>query len=169
MLKLNEKNQVNAKDIYDFVEVKTRFDMWVKRCIDYADLQENKDFCTVLGESTGGRPAKEFYFILDAAKEMCIVSATSKAKELRRWLIEISNQVQNSNLLSHTQILEIIRLVKIFAVYEFRKKATENNFKNFESNFNENKKYIYANFHKWRNEILNLGKEELEKRILDYF
>lgn len=168
MLKINENNQVNAKDIYAFVEVKTRFDMWIKRCINYADLQDKKDFCTVLSKSTGGRPALEYFFTIDAAKEVCIVSATEKAKELRRWLISIANKVENSELVNHKQVIEVIRLVKIFAVYEFRKKATELNLKNFENNFTGNKKYLHSAFHNWRNEILNLGREELEQRVLEY-
>lgn len=170
MIKINEQNQVNAKDIYSFAEVKTRFDMWLKRCIEYADLENGKDFCTVLTKSTGGRPATEYLFTIDAAKEVCIVSETKKAKELRRWLISLSNQVENATLVTHKQVLEVIKMVKIFSIYEFRKKALEKNLTHFiETNTFSNFENKFAKFHNWRNEVLHLGKEELEKRVLDYF
>lgn len=168
MIKINDKNLVDARDIYVFVEVKTPFNDWIKRCIDYADLQQNKDFYAILRESTGGRPRTDYLFTIEAAKEMCIVSATSKAKELRRWLIGLSQQKENFELITQEQIIAVIRMVKVFAIYEYRKKALEKNMDNFIKQFTQIDKNTYSKFHNWRNEALLLGKETLEKRIIDY-
>lgn len=170
MLRINENKMINAKDIYAFVEVKTVIWNWLKRCIDYADLKEGKDFLTVLEESTGGRRAKEYFFTIDAAKEICIVSATSKAKELRRWLIGLANEVETGVRLSHEQVIEIIRMIKIFSVYEFRKQALEKNKENYVQNATilNKKGNLYAQFNIWRNEALCLGREVLEQRVKEY-
>ena len=34
MVKINENNKINATDLYLFVEVKTEYYHWIKRCID---------------------------------------------------------------------------------------------------------------------------------------
>ena len=170
MLRINENKMINAKEIYSFVEVKTQFNKWIDRCIEYADLQKGTDFWTVLGKSTGGRPALEYFFTINAAKEICIVSATAKAKELRRWLIGLSNEVETGLRLSHEQVMEIIRMIKIFSVYEFRKQALEKNKENYVQNATilNKKGNLYAQFNIWRNEALNLGREVLEQRVKEY-
>ena len=38
---------------------------WIKRAIEKYGFEEDIDFCTVLGESTGGRPSKEYFATLD--------------------------------------------------------------------------------------------------------
>lgn len=175
MLKINENNRIDAKDIYSFVEVKTDFYHWIKRCIEQADLQIEKDFTSNLSESTGGRRSINYEFTIDAAKEICIVSATSKAKELRRWLIGLSNQVDTGVLVTHEQVIEVIRMIKVFAICEYRKKALNENAENFIKNvleihpeYMKNKGLLYGKFHAWRNEMLHTGKEELNERLKEY-
>jgi phage anti-repressor protein len=167
MIKINENNKVNAKDIYSFVEVKTRFNDWVRNCIDYADLQEGKDFILNLSKSTGGRPAIEYEFTLDAAKEVCIVSATSKAKELRRWLIGLSNQVENFDLLTHDQVVYLSILKGFFKYFENQKKYFKEHTDKY-ANEHINSKNAYAEFHIWRNKALEIDKEILDAKIKEY-
>jgi phage anti-repressor protein len=175
MLEINKNNRIDGIVIYNAVEVKTRYYDWIKRCIDYADLKEGNDFVCSIKPSTGGRNKTEYEFTINAAKEVCVVSATPKAKELRRWLIEISNQVENAGLISHKQVLDIVRMIKVFSIYEYRKLALEKNMKNYvenalmlKPNLGNRKGVLYADFHNWRNHVLSLGKEELHKRVLDY-
>ncbi|MFA5300373.1 MAG: antA/AntB antirepressor family protein [Lutibacter sp.] len=164
----------NAKDIYAFVEVKTPFNDWIRRCIEYADLSEDKDFYTNLRESIGGRRGTDYFFNSDATKEICIVSATNKAKELRRWLINLSNNRESGLLLNRQEFMNIFRMVKIFSIYEYRAMALEKNSSNYIKNailINPkfyNKDVLYSKFHIWRNEVLQTGKEVLKERLKEY-
>lgn len=175
MIKINDQKRVNAKDIYIFSEVKTQFNKWIRRCIEYADLEINKDFWTVVTKSTGGRPATEYYFTIDSAKEVCLVSETKKAKELRRWLIQLSNQVEDASLISREQVMGIVKMIKVFSIYEYRKLAMQKNAENFINNaisihpeYSKNRSLIYGKFHQWRNEVLQTGKEVLAERVKEY-
>lgn len=175
MIKINEQKKVNARDIYIYSEVKTQFNKWIKRCIEYADLEINKDFWAVVTKSTGGRPATEYYFTIDSAKEVCLISETKKAKELRRWLINLSNQVENAGLLSKEQVFEVMKMIKVFSIYEYRKLALQKNAENFINNaisihpeYSKNRSLIYGKFHQWRNEVLQTGKDVLSERIKEY-
>lgn len=86
------KNGVSAYDLYEYLEVKTRFSQWFNRRItDYGFIQ-GKDFVPFLGESTGGRPREDFILSIGTAKELSIVEKTSKGQEIRRYLIEVENK-----------------------------------------------------------------------------
>jgi phage anti-repressor protein len=176
MLKINANNMVSGLEIHKTIESKNkRFDIWVKRVIEYADLEPNKDFCTKVYESTGGRPFTDYEFTLDAAKEICLLEKNSKGKQVRKWLIQISNQVENAGLVSHKQVLEIVKMIKVFSVYEHRKLALTKNVENYVSNaliihpeYSKNTGLIYAKFHSWRNEVLKTGKDILSQRVKEY-
>lgn len=176
MLKINENNMVSGIEIHKTIESKNkRFDIWVKRVVEYADLQPNIDFCTKLCESTGGRRLTDYEFTLDAAKEICLLEKNAKGKEIRKWLIEISKQVETAGLVSHKQVLEIIKMIKVFSVYEHRKKALEKNSESYIKNaiatypeYAKKPKILYGKFHTWRNEVLLTGKDVLAKRVKEY-
>ena len=167
---------VSGLEIHKTIESKNkRFDIWVKRVIEYADLEPNKDFCTKVYESTGGRPFTDYEFTLDAAKEICLLEKNSKGKQVRKWLIQISNQVENAGLVSHKQVLEIVKMIKVFSVYEHRKLALTKNVENYVSNaliihpeYSKNTGLLYAKFHAWRNEVLKTGKDVLSQRVKEY-
>ena len=132
MLKINANNMVSGLEIHRTIESKNkRFDIWVKRVIQYADLEPIKDFCTKVYESTGGRPFTDYEFTIDAAKEICLLEKNEKGKQVRKWLISLSNQVESAKLLSPKQVLEIMKMIKIFSVYEHRKMAINKNLTNY--------------------------------------
>jgi anti-repressor protein len=49
-----ERPTVSGRELHTFLEVETRYDMWFGRMCEYG-FRDNKDFCTILGESIGGR------------------------------------------------------------------------------------------------------------------
>ncbi|MGJ1431587.1 antA/AntB antirepressor family protein [Sphingobacterium spiritivorum] len=54
---------VSARELYEFLEVKTDFTDWCKRMFDYG-FEEDKDFTSILRKSTGGRPSVDFALAL---------------------------------------------------------------------------------------------------------
>lgn len=96
-------NSVNAREIHSYLEVKTRFDMWINRAISKYDFKENIDFCTILGESSGGRKATEYIVAMDMAKELAMLEDNPKGKETRKYFIEVEKR-QNRALTVSEQI-----------------------------------------------------------------
>ena len=53
----------------------------------------NLDFCTVLSESSGGRPSTEYHVSIDMAKELSMVERNAKGKEVRQYFIQRDKQL----------------------------------------------------------------------------
>lgn len=166
MLKIKENNKINASEIYSYVGVKTPMRIWIKRCIEIADLKQGMDFSTFLYESSGGRKPIEYEFTIDAAKEICIVSATSKAKELRRWLIELSNQKENLDLLTHDQILYLRYLESFYKFVDKQKEVGKEHLDKYVKDHHT--RNPYSDFHIWRNKLLSIEKIDIEKMVMGF-
>ena len=67
-----ELNSVNARDIHNYLQVKTRFNDWINRAITKYDFKENIDFYSFLSK-TSGRPEKEYIVTIDMAKELAML------------------------------------------------------------------------------------------------
>lgn len=103
-------NSVNARDIHEFLEVKTRFDMWIQRAIEKYDFKANIDFCTILGESSGGRKATDYIVTLDMAKELSMLENNSKGREIRKYFIKIEKKhITSLELNSNSKELEFYK------------------------------------------------------------
>lgn len=84
-------NSVNAKELHNFIQSKSRFNDWIKNRITKYGFTENQDYIIVT-TSTGGRPSKEYYITLDMAKELSMVENNEKGREARRWFIAVEKQ-----------------------------------------------------------------------------
>ena len=56
---------VSARELHEFLEVQTAFKDWIARRIADYDFDDGIDFCSILSESSGGRPSREYYITLD--------------------------------------------------------------------------------------------------------
>lgn len=82
----SEINSVNAREIYDYLEIKTPFSMWIRRAIEKYDFMENIDFTThsfVIGKAT----QVDYIVTLNMAKELAMLENNPKGKETRKYLI----------------------------------------------------------------------------------
>lgn len=97
LIKINndgEKSTVDGRELHSFLEVGKDFSTWIANRIESYDFQEGKDFTTILGKSTGGRPSKEYHISIDMAKELSMVERNEKGKEARQYFIEKENQAR---------------------------------------------------------------------------
>ena len=78
---------VNAQDIHAFLEVHTRYDIWISRRIKTYGFQEGRDFTTFNSEQGPVRTI-EYHVSLDMAKELSMVERTKKGKEARQYFLE---------------------------------------------------------------------------------
>lgn len=79
---------VSARELHGKLNIKTAFKDWFPRMIEYG-FEEGKDFSSKMGESTGGRPSKEYDISIDMAKQICMIQRTPEGKECRQYLIDL--------------------------------------------------------------------------------
>lgn len=93
MINGTEINSVNAREIHEYLEIKTPFSMWIKRAIEKYDFLENEDFTT--HKFVNGKATQIDYVVsFDMAKELCIVEPNEKGKETRKYFISVEKQYQ---------------------------------------------------------------------------
>ena len=82
---------ISGRDLHEFLEVKTPYDTWFPRMIEYG-FEDGKDFSTFLLESSGGRPATDHVLKLDMAKEISMIQRNEKGKEARQYFIAVEKE-----------------------------------------------------------------------------
>jgi anti-repressor protein len=89
----NEQQEpiVSGRELHEFLEVKTAYKDWFPRMIEYG-FEEEKDFCSFLSESTGGRPATDHAIKLDMAKEISMLQRNEKGKLARQYFIAVEKE-----------------------------------------------------------------------------
>ena len=83
-----ERPAVSARELHEFLEVKTAYKDWFPRMCEYG-FTEGEDFCSFLSESTGGRPAQDAQLTIEMAKEICMLQRNEKGKQARQYFIKL--------------------------------------------------------------------------------
>lgn len=89
----DDQQLVSARDLYKALEVKKRFSAWKEQ--NFKMFEEGVDFTGV----PKGTPVKggngnvqyldDYAVTLDMAKELCMMSKTSKGREIRKYFIQV--------------------------------------------------------------------------------
>ena len=87
----NERPTVLGRDLHAALEVQTAYKDWFPRMCEYGFV-DGTDFCSILSESTGGRPSTNHQLTLDMAKELCMIQRTDKGKECRQYFLELERK-----------------------------------------------------------------------------
>ena len=103
LIKLNKQTindetvqTVNAKELYEFLEVRSKFADWIKNRIADYNFQENQDFITLSKNLENGGRTIEYYITLDMAKELAMVERNDKGREARKYFIECEKQLKSN-------------------------------------------------------------------------
>lgn len=163
---LFDNNTVSAKEVYEQLGINKKFATWIKTNLQRAELEENKDFIPLREQSTGGRPSVDYCLKRDAAISIVVMSGGKNAKKVRNELIQLFNQRENKDLLNEQEILTLSALIGFFKFVENQKEIADKNLDIYVAQHPS--KYSYAEFHTMRNKILQISKEEIEKRLIEY-
>ena len=101
-----ELNSVNAREIHSYLEVKTKFSMWIQRAISKYDFKENIDYLIAIPKNGNGGKFENIEYIvtMDMAKELAMLENNPKGKETRKYFIEVEKR-QNRVLTTSEQIV----------------------------------------------------------------
>ncbi len=169
---------VKMTDLYDYLELeKANYSRFVKsNVVENPFFEQGKDYSSLVNSNNLGKKGQfrqDYYIHIDAAKKLCMVSKSAKGEAIRNELVKLTKQVEGGLMLSPQQVMTLVKLIKVFAVYEYRDDALKKNKATFVTDYlNANPKaqksdpYIYFNV--WRNSILGTGKEVLEQRLKEY-
>lgn len=89
----NNEQVINGRMLYEFLQIKTPYTMWINRMISYGFI-ENIDYVTDnknVSRTDGSiMPQKEINHILklNMAKELCMLARNERGKEARKYFIK---------------------------------------------------------------------------------
>ena len=101
LIKITERNGiqvVSGRELYDALEIKTKFIMWMPRMIEYGFTQDI-DYQVLLkfGQNSKGGPNNvldDYAISLDMAKQIAMIQRTEKGKEIRQYFIDVEKKYQ---------------------------------------------------------------------------
>ena len=118
---------VSARELYEFLEVKTEFPKWCTRMFEYGFV-ENKDFNLVKfdevrleGNRKVTREIIDYALTLDTSKEIAMVQRTEKGKQARQYFIDCEKRANKPK----TQIELIIESAIALQQHELRLSSME--------------------------------------------
>ena len=84
-IEINKNNEqlVSAKELHEFLEVKSKFADWIKNRIEKYGFEENQDFVTVSKNLENGGREIDYILKLDTAKELAMVENNEKRR--KKW------------------------------------------------------------------------------------
>lgn len=97
----NDQQLVSARDLYKSLDIKTRFSLWVNQ--NFKSFEEGMDFTSVVTTTVVNNGAKkklqDYILTIDMAKELCMMSKTSKGKEVRKYFIQVEKNWNNPDMI----------------------------------------------------------------------
>ena len=104
----NEEGQqlVSARELHGFLEVKTRFNDWIKNRIEKYGFKENIDYTKILVQCIRGQNEYDFALVLDMAKELSMVENNDKGRQARKYFIKcekkLKEEIENNKQFNFT-------------------------------------------------------------------
>ncbi|AGF76174.1 antA/AntB antirepressor family protein [Bartonella vinsonii] len=91
---------VNARELYTFLEINSKFADWIVRRINEYGFLENQDFgfTFLKNEKRKNVISKEYHLTLDMAKELSMVERNEKGRQARRYFIECEKKLRSQSV-----------------------------------------------------------------------
>lgn len=124
----NGEQLVSARELHEFLGVKSRFNDWIKNRVDKYEFIDGQDFTTLTKNLVNGGRETDYIITLDMAKELSMVENNDKGKQARRYFIECEKQLKqvSQKRLPQTYLEALKELVKV----EEEKQALESRVNN---------------------------------------
>lgn len=106
-----ERPTVSGRELHDFLQVKTAYKDWFPRMVEYG-FTDGEDFCSILSESTGGRPSTDHQLTIPMAKELCMIQRNERGKQARQYFLAIEAQWNSPEAVMRRAVLIADRKVK---------------------------------------------------------
>ena len=88
----SENPTVSARELYEKLNIGTKFTTWFQRMTEYG-FSENADHKTCFpnlgSESHGGQNMVDYQVSVDMAKEICMIQKSPEGKQIRQYFIDL--------------------------------------------------------------------------------
>lgn len=97
LIKINyesDRPTVLARDLHEFLEVKTAYKDWFPRMCEYG-FAEGEDYCSFLSDRSDGLPGKprqDAQLTIDMAKEICMLQRNERGKQARQYFLQLERK-----------------------------------------------------------------------------
>ncbi len=114
------KQLVSARELYEFLEIRTRFNDWFSRMCEYGFVQD-VDYEKIINEVCTQKRVRtyeqvDYAITLDMAKEISMIQRTEKGKQARQYFIECEKKLRESENNNKSQLTQEQQLA--LKVYE---------------------------------------------------
>ncbi len=91
----NEQGQqlVSARELHEFLDVKSRFNDWIRIKIEKYGFEENEDYTKILVQCNRGQNQYDYAVTTDMAKELSMVENNDNGKTARKYFIECEKKL----------------------------------------------------------------------------
>ena len=99
LIKITEKEGkqlVSARELHEFLEVKSKYADWIKNRIKKYDFVENLDYGTVSKILENGGKEYDHAITVEMAKELSMVENNEKGSQARKYFIQCEKQLKES-------------------------------------------------------------------------
>ena len=91
------KQLVSARELHEGLEIKTRFNDWVNRMIEYG-FEENIDYTAITQKRVTAQGNEisftDYIITIDMAKEICMIQRTDLGRKYRKYFIECEKKLK---------------------------------------------------------------------------
>ena len=102
LIKIKEKDGqqvVSARELHEFLEVKTNLVIWCKRMFEYG-FKDEHDYTAIKSENPVNQQVGiiDYALTIDTAKEVSMIQRTDKGKKARQYFIECEKRLKSSDI-----------------------------------------------------------------------
>jgi len=88
-----EVNAINARELWENLEIQTPFHKWIQRRLDDSMFVEGQDFVTMDKNVRGGKQV-DYIISLEMAKHLAMMEKTGRAFEVRQYFIDAEKKLR---------------------------------------------------------------------------
>lgn len=120
---LTGERTVSAREIHEFLGVKSKFADWIKNRIEKYGFLENSDYSKILEQYVRGQKQFDYILTLDMAKELCMIENNERGREARQYFIACEKQLftMMRNQIENIQMMKTV----YFPSWDLLKGSTE--------------------------------------------
>lgn len=166
---INSEKWFSAIDVHSKAFNNRRYSNFISDYVLNDELvKEGIDFVTGELQITGtrGRPMKEYWLSYEFARTVFARVRTQEGNAYLKYLIGLQKKTELSELHTDDQIIKMVQLKEVFKYVCYQTDVEKLHQSKYVSE--QNSKAAYADFHIYRNGILNLEPKVIEERIKQY-
>lgn len=96
LIKINQEGLVSARELHEFLEVKSKYADWIKNRIKKYEFVENVDYTTVSKILENGGKENDHAITTEIAKELSMVENNDKGSEARKYFIKCEKALKEN-------------------------------------------------------------------------